>query len=57
MSGPWRTAAQLEGVGATVDAADFTGLLMADGAPVKDLNDCTRLRPEDQSQLEDLIPG
>lgn len=51
-----RWAAQLESVGATVDAADFTGLLMADGAPVKDLNDCTRLRPEDQSQLEDLIP-
>ena len=51
-----RWAQQLASVGATVEAADFTGLLMADGSPVKDLNDCTRLRPEDQSQLEDLIP-
>jgi hypothetical protein len=49
-------ARQLASVGATVDAADFTGLLMADGSPVKDLNDSTRLRPEDQPQLEDLIP-
>jgi len=48
--------AQLETVGATVDAADFTGLLMADGTPAKDLNDCTRLRSEDQPQLEELIP-
>lgn len=48
--------AQLDTVGAHVDAADFTGLLMADGSPVKDMNDCTRLRPEDQPQLEDLIP-
>lgn len=47
---------QLDTVGAHVDAADFAGLLMADGSPVKDLNDCTRLRPEDQPQLEDLIP-
>lgn len=49
-------AEQLASVGATVDAADFSGLLMAGGSPVKDLNDCTRLRPEDQPQLEDLIP-
>lgn len=49
-------AAQLEAAGANVDIADFTGLLMADGSPVKDLNDCTRLRPEDRPQIEDLIP-
>lgn len=49
-------AEQLANVNALVDAADFAGLLMADGSPVKDLNDCTRLRPEDQSQLENLIP-
>lgn len=48
--------AQLASAGATVDVADFTGLLMADGQPVKDLNHCNRLRPEDQPQLEDLIP-
>ena len=35
----------------------IAGLLMAAGSPVKDLNDCTRLRPEDQQQLEDLIPN
>lgn len=51
-----RWAKQLNAKGANVDAADFTGLLMADGSPVKDLNDCTRLRPEDQHQLDDLIP-
>ena len=37
-------------------AADFTGLLMENGQAALDLNDCTRLRPEDQPQLEDLIP-
>ncbi len=47
---------QLDTVGAHVDAADFTGLLMADGTRAKDLNHCTQLRPEDQPQLEDLIP-
>ena len=51
-----RWKAQLDTVGAHVDAADFAGLLMADRSPVKDLNDCTRLRPEDQHQLDDLIP-
>ncbi|NDF00155.1 MAG: hypothetical protein EB034_18050, partial [Verrucomicrobia bacterium] len=52
-----RWKAQLDSVGARVDAADFAGLLMADGTPAKDLNDLTRLRPEDQPQLEDLIPN
>ena len=49
-------AEQLASVGAKVDVADFTGLLMADGSPVKDLNDCTSLRPQDQHQLLDLLP-
>jgi hypothetical protein len=49
-------AEQLASVNAIVDAVDFAGLLMVDGSPVKDLNDCTRLRLEDQPQLEDLIP-
>ena len=48
--------AQLETVGATVDAADFTGLLMADGTPAKDLNDLTRIDPKQAHELEDLIP-
>ena len=59
---PGRTAAkkwaeQLESAGATVDAADFTGLLMADGSPVKDLNDCTRLDFKQTQELDNLIPN
>ena len=50
-------AAQLETVGAIVDAADFAGLLMANGSPVKDLNDCTRLDPKQTDQLDNLIPN
>ena len=58
---PGRTAAkkwaeQLESAGATVDAADFTGLLMADGSPVKDLNDCTQLDPNQTQEISELIP-
>lgn len=49
-------AEQLASVGAHVDGVDFTGLLKADGQPVKDLNDCTQLRPEDRTQLANLIP-
>lgn len=49
-------AEQLVTVNASTDAADFADLLMADGSPAKDLNDLTRLRPEDLPQLEDLIP-
>ena len=50
-------AEQLASVGATVDVADFTGLLMADGSPVKDLNDCNRLDPKQTDQLDNLIPN
>ncbi len=50
-------AEQLASVGADVDAADFSGLLMADGSPVKDLNDCTRLDPKQTSELDTLIPN
>ncbi len=50
-------AQQLEQLGAQVDAADFTGLLMDDGIPAKDLNDCTHLCAENQPQLENLIPN
>ncbi len=48
--------AQLDTVGAHVDAADFAGLLMADGTPAKDLNDLTRIDPKQAHELEDLIP-
>ena len=51
-------AEQLASVGATVDAVDFSGLLlMADGSPVKDLNDCNRLDPKQTDQLDNLIPN
>ncbi len=51
-----RWAEQLASVGASVDAAAFTGLLMADSTPVKDLNDCTRIHSDDTHELENLIP-
>ena len=51
-----RWAEQLEGVGAQVDAPDFIGLLMADGSPVKDLNDLCYLDPNSTNDLKGLIP-
>ncbi len=54
--GAERWAAQLAGVGAEVDCADFTGLRKADGSPVKDLNDCTSIHPDDAKELEGLLP-
>lgn len=51
-----RWKAQLDSVGARVDAADFAGLLMADGTPAKDLNDLTRIDPKQTHELQDLIP-
>jgi hypothetical protein len=47
---------KLDTEGAHVDAADFSGLLMADASPVKDLNDLTRLDPKQIHELQDLIP-
>ncbi len=51
-----RWADQLKAAGCVVDALDFSGLLMADGSPVKDLNDCTRIAPEQANELKTLIP-
>lgn len=34
---------------------NLDGLLMKDGSPVKDLNDCVHLRAEDQTELEGLF--
>ena len=51
-----RWGAQLASVGAEVDCADFTGLLKADGSPVKDLNDCTSIHPDEAKELEGLFP-
>lgn len=48
---------QLTGAGAIVDASDLGGLLMADGSPVNDLNDLTRLHPTQTNELTTLIPA
>ncbi|NBR89984.1 MAG: hypothetical protein EBS68_08730 [Rhodobacteraceae bacterium] len=54
--GAERWFAQLHGIGATVEKFDFTGLRKADGSPVKDLNDCTQIHPDDAAELEDFLP-
>lgn len=51
-----RWTGQLEAVGATVDAFDFKGLRKADGSPVNDLNDATQIHPDDELELEGLLP-
>ncbi len=51
-----RWAEQLATVEATVDAVDFTGLVMADGSPIEDLNDCTRIDPKLAHEISNLIP-
>jgi hypothetical protein len=43
---------QLWEAGAEVDGWSFEGLRMEDGRLVKDLNDCTRIHPEDGGKLE-----
>jgi CHC2 zinc finger len=48
--------AQLEGVGAIVDAFSFEGLLTNDSNPVKDLNDLAKTTPGDMG-LPDLWEG
>ena len=42
-----RWAAQLESIGANVDAFSFAGLQQLDGKPVKDLNDSTSIHADD----------
>ena len=49
-------AAQFAALGATVDAFSFEGLRKATGEPIKDLNDCARIHPEDAAELEGLLP-
>lgn len=51
-----RWAKQLAGVGAQVDAVNLSGLRKADGSPIKDLNDCTQIHPDDAGKLEGLLP-
>lgn len=49
-----RWKAQL--AGCTVDSFRFDGLRMADGSPVKDLNHCNRIHPDDAGELGELLP-
>ena len=51
-----RWKAQLVAVGCRVDAVDFSGLRKVDGSPIKDLNDCTQIHPDDAGELEGLLP-
>ena len=51
-----RWALQLAKMKALVDAVNFTGLEMADGSQVKDLNDTTRIAPTQAHELSNLIP-
>ncbi len=51
-----RWASQSKEIGASfVTGFDFSGLTRRDGKPVNDLNDCTVIRPEDESELERLL--
>ena len=52
-----RWTEQLVSVRAEVDAVDFEGLAMADGSPVEDLNDATRIAPSQEHELSSLIPA
>ena len=48
-------AGLLKKVGCRVDGFDLRNLTKADGSPVKDLNDCTALTPEAQTDLTHLF--
>ena len=48
---------QIEAAGAVVDVADFAALLMDDGSPVKDLNDCVRIDANQTKEMAGLIPN
>ena len=52
-----RWTEQLETVRATVDAVSFYGLVMEDGSPIEDLNDCTRIATNQTNELSNLIPA
>ncbi len=51
-----RWARELEPHASEVDAFDFGGLVRADGAPAKDLNDCLNLNPDSFSETKKLLP-
>ena len=50
-----RWGAALDALGCAVDTFELEGLRRADGTPVKDLNDCTDLHPDDQNEMNALL--
>jgi hypothetical protein len=50
-----RWAGQLYGIAATVDSFDFTGLIQADGQPVNDLNDLSRIDYDNWEQNRERV--
>ena len=50
-----RWSRELSELGAEVDAFSLEGLRLAGGGPVKDLNDCCLIDPDDADQLEGLF--
>jgi hypothetical protein len=49
-------AAQLGALGGALDRFEFTGLRKRDGSPVKDLNDCAAIHPDDAGELLEVLP-
>jgi hypothetical protein len=50
-----RWAGQLYGIASTVDSFDFTGLIQADGQPVNDLNDLSRIDYDNWEQNRERV--
>lgn len=51
-----RWARQLERINCEVDLFRLDGLKKADGSPIKDLNDCVEIAPDQAHELEALLP-
>lgn len=49
-------ARQLQSLNCSVDIFRFKGLRKRDGSPVKDLNDCVELAPEQSEKLQEMFP-
>jgi len=49
-------AAQLGAIGGALDGFSFERLRKRDGSPVKDLNDCNSIHPDDVRELAEVLP-
>lgn len=49
-------AGQFAAIGGALDGFSFEGLRKRDGSPVKDLNDCTSIHPDDAGKLAEVLP-